>query len=61
MGLRVYTRVFHSREKLTLSDWLLLLSAADALALIICDTLTYRLGVMDVWEASVALSKVRTK
>ncbi|KAK0385891.1 hypothetical protein NLU13_7066 [Sarocladium strictum] len=58
VGLRVYTRLFRLREKLQWSDWLLLLSAIDALGLIICDTLTYDMGVMDAWEPSVALSKI---
>lgn len=59
VGLRVYTRLFRLREKLRWSDWLLLLSAIDALGLIICDTLTYQMGVLDAWAPSVALSKVR--
>ncbi|KZL72760.1 archaeal flagellin N-terminal-like domain-containing protein [Colletotrichum tofieldiae] len=58
VGLRVYTRLFRLREKLALSDYLLILSAFNALALIICDTLTYQLGVMDNWESSVTLSKI---
>jgi hypothetical protein len=59
VGLRVYTRLFRLRQNLDWSDWLLLLSAVDALGLIICDTLTYDMGVLDSWAASVALSKVR--
>lgn len=35
------------------------MSALDALGLIICDTLTFEMGVMDEWEASERLSKVR--
>ncbi|TDZ67769.1 hypothetical protein CTRI78_v002607 [Colletotrichum trifolii] len=58
VGLRIYARLFRLREKLALSDWLLILSAINALGLIICDTLTYQLGVMDSWESSVALSKI---
>ncbi|KAK2051222.1 archaeal flagellin N-terminal-like domain-containing protein [Colletotrichum caudatum] len=58
VGLRVYTRLFRLREKLVLSDYLLILSAVNALGLIICDTLTYQMGVMDNWEPSVALSKI---
>ncbi|KAK1573749.1 archaeal flagellin N-terminal-like domain-containing protein [Colletotrichum navitas] len=58
VGLRVYTRLFRLREKLVLSDYLLLLSAFNALGLIICDTLTYQMGVMDNWEPSVRLSKI---
>jgi hypothetical protein len=60
VGLRVYTRLFRLREKLRWSDWLLIISAVDALALIICDTLTYEMGVMDEWAPSVKLSKVKT-
>ncbi|OHE95097.1 archaeal flagellin N-terminal-like domain-containing protein [Colletotrichum orchidophilum] len=58
VALRVYTRLFRLRERLTWSDILLVLSAINALALIICDTLTFRLGVMDNWEPSVTLSKI---
>lgn len=61
VALRVYTRLFRLREKLDWSDWLLIVSALDALGLIICDTLTYQMGVLDAWEPSVALSKVRQK
>ncbi|KAM0331404.1 hypothetical protein ACHAQA_003077 [Verticillium albo-atrum] len=56
--MRVYTRLFRLREKLTWADWLLVASAINALGLIICDTLTFRLGVMDDWAPSVALSKI---
>lgn len=59
VALRIYTRLLRLRRKLDLSDWLLVLSALDALALIICDTLTYQIGVLDEWEPSVTLSKVR--
>ncbi|KAK2034862.1 archaeal flagellin N-terminal-like domain-containing protein [Colletotrichum zoysiae] len=58
VGLRVYARLFRLREKLVLSDYLLILSAVNALGLIICDTLTYQMGVMDNWEPSVTLSKI---
>ncbi|KAH7267826.1 archaeal flagellin N-terminal-like domain-containing protein [Fusarium redolens] len=58
VGLRVYARLFRAREKLTWSDYLLLLSAINALALIICDTLTFQMGVMDEYETSVKLSKI---
>ncbi|KAH7171630.1 archaeal flagellin N-terminal-like domain-containing protein [Fusarium sp. MPI-SDFR-AT-0072] len=58
VGLRIYARLFRAREKLTWSDYLLLLSAVDALALIICDTLTFQMGVMDEYETSVKLSKI---
>jgi hypothetical protein len=58
VAARIYTRVFRLRSKLDWSDWLLILSAIDALALIICDTLTFQMGVMDEYETSVKLSKV---
>ncbi|KAK1978704.1 archaeal flagellin N-terminal-like domain-containing protein [Colletotrichum cereale] len=58
VSLRMYTRLFRLREKLALSDYLLILSALTALGLIICDTLTYQMGVMDNWEPSVRLSKI---
>lgn len=58
VAARIYTRIVRLRSKLDWSDWLLILSALDALGLIICDTLTYRMGVMDEYETSVKLSKV---
>jgi hypothetical protein len=60
LAARIYTRVFRLRSKLDWSDWLLIVSALDALALIICDTLTFRMGVMDEYETSVKLSKVHS-
>ncbi|KAH7141791.1 archaeal flagellin N-terminal-like domain-containing protein [Dactylonectria macrodidyma] len=58
VALRVYTRLFRLRQKLDWSDWLLVISAVDALGLIICDTLTYQMGVLDEWAPSVKLSKI---
>jgi hypothetical protein len=58
VAARIYTRLFKLREKLNWADWLLIASALDALGLIICDTLTYRMGVLDEYETSVRLSKV---
>ncbi|OBS17668.1 hypothetical protein FPOA_09403 [Fusarium poae] len=58
VGLRIYARLFRAREKLDTSDWLLVVSAINALALIICDTLTYQMGVLDEYETSVKLSKI---
>ena len=58
VAARLYTRLFRVREKLSWADWLLIVSALDALGLIICDTLTYRMGVLDEYETSVKLSKV---
>jgi hypothetical protein len=59
VAARIYTRVIRLRSKLDWSDWLLIVSALDALGLIICDTLTYQMGVLDEYETSVRLSKVR--
>ncbi|KAG9659343.1 hypothetical protein KCU95_g13024, partial [Aureobasidium melanogenum] len=58
VGLRMYTRLLVQRQKLRLSEYILLFSALIGLGLIICDTLTYELGVMDDWEPSVKLSKI---
>ncbi|KAG9525321.1 hypothetical protein KCU93_g5984, partial [Aureobasidium melanogenum] len=58
VGLRMYTRLLVQRQKLRLSEYLLLFSALIGLGLIICDTLTFKLGVMDHWESSVKLSKI---
>ena len=59
VAARVYTRLFHLRQRLDLSDYLLIVSALDALGLIICDTLTFQMGVMDDYQPSERLSKVR--
>ncbi|KAM0299301.1 hypothetical protein ACHAPM_007342 [Fusarium culmorum] len=58
VGLRIYARLFRARQKLDTSDWLLVVSAFNALALIICDTLTYQMGVLDEYKTSVKLSKI---
>lgn len=58
VAARIYTRLFRMRERLNWADWLLIASAFDALGLIICDTLTYQMGVLDEYETSVKLSKV---
>ncbi|KAF2855374.1 hypothetical protein T440DRAFT_415705 [Plenodomus tracheiphilus IPT5] len=58
VAARIYTRLFRLRQKLDWSDYLLIASALDALALIICDTRTYQMGVLDEWEPSVKLSKI---
>jgi len=54
----MYTRLFRLRSRLDASDYLLLASALVALGLIICDTLTYQMGVLDEYETSEKLSKV---
>jgi hypothetical protein len=58
VALRVYTRLLRLRQRLDWSDWLLLASAGIALGLIICDTLTYQMGVLDEYETSEKLSKI---
>ncbi|KAI8934474.1 hypothetical protein NX059_008176 [Plenodomus lindquistii] len=58
VAARIYTRLFRLRQKLDWSDYLLIASALDALGLIICDTLTYQMGVLDEYETSVKLSKI---
>ncbi|KAJ3457032.1 hypothetical protein MRS44_014173 [Fusarium solani] len=58
VGLRIYARLFRQRERLSWSEILLIISAFNALALIICDTLTFQIGVMDRPEPSVKLSKI---
>ncbi|KAJ4317224.1 hypothetical protein N0V84_007443 [Fusarium piperis] len=58
VGLRIYARLFRQREKLSWSEILLIISAINALGLIICDTLTFQIGVMDSWEPSIKLSKI---
>ncbi|KAF1969643.1 archaeal flagellin N-terminal-like domain-containing protein [Bimuria novae-zelandiae CBS 107.79] len=58
VAARVYTRLIRLRENLNWADSLLIASALDALGLIICDTLTYQMGVLDEWEPSVKLSKI---
>lgn len=58
---RVYTRLFQLRQRLDYSDYLLIASALDALGLIICDTLTFQMGVMDEYHTSEKLSKVGTE
>ncbi|RSL37857.1 hypothetical protein CEP53_015427, partial [Fusarium sp. AF-6] len=58
VGLRIYARLFRQRERLSWSEILLIISALNDLALIICDTLTFQIGVLDSWEPSVELSKI---
>ncbi|KAI4607315.1 hypothetical protein J4E80_009710 [Alternaria sp. BMP 0032] len=58
VAARMYTRLFRLRSKLDASDYLLLASALVALGLIICDTLTYQMGVLDEYETSEKLSKI---
>jgi len=56
--VRIYSRLSRLRKRLNLADCLLIVSAADALALVICDTLTYQTGALDGHVRSQKLSKV---
>ncbi|KAK7934562.1 hypothetical protein PG985_000057 [Apiospora marii] len=58
VALRIYTRLLRLRQRLDWSDYLLLASAGIAIGLIICDTLTYQMGVLDEYETSERLSKI---
>lgn len=58
VGARIFTRLFRLHQRLDASDWLLIASALDALGLIICDTLTFQMGVLDDYEESEKLSKI---
>ncbi|KAH7324968.1 hypothetical protein B0I35DRAFT_172808 [Stachybotrys elegans] len=63
--LRLFLRLVLQRTRLTLSDWLLVASCLDGIALFTTDTLAYRLGGMaDDWDPNqpvdeqIALMKV---
>ncbi|KAI0573411.1 hypothetical protein Alg130_10105 [Pyrenophora tritici-repentis] len=58
VAARICTRLFRLRQRLDCSDYLLIASALDALGLIICDTLTFQMGVMDDYQSSERLSKI---
>jgi hypothetical protein len=58
VAARIYTRICRLHKRLDCSDYLLIVAALDALGLIICDTLTFRMGVLDRYTPSVKLSKV---
>ncbi|OCK86355.1 hypothetical protein K432DRAFT_438617 [Lepidopterella palustris CBS 459.81] len=58
-GTRIYARLAHQRLHLLLSDIFLIFACVDVLALIICDTLSYRLGAMNAdTQPSVSLHKI---
>lgn len=59
VALRIYTHLFYLRKRLGWSEILLIASALDALGLIVCDTLTFQMGVLDDYKTSETLSKVR--
>lgn len=58
VALRIYTHLFYLRKRLGWSEWLLIAAALDALGLMICDTMTFKMGVLDDYSTSVKLSKV---
>ncbi|GKT71940.1 putative archaeal flagellin n-terminal-like domain-containing protein [Colletotrichum tofieldiae] len=47
---RLYLRLIRQRQKLTISDWILIISMLDALALFSTDTMAYTLGGMDEYD-----------
>ncbi|KAL5402194.1 hypothetical protein PMIN04_013027, partial [Paraphaeosphaeria minitans] len=58
VAAHAYTQMFCVRKKLGLYEILLIASALDGFGLIICDTLTFQMGVLDHYEASETLSKI---
>lgn len=48
--LRLFLRLVLQRTRLTLSDWLLIASSLDGIALFVTDTMAYNLGGMDDWD-----------
>ncbi|USP82173.1 uncharacterized protein yc1106_09447 [Curvularia clavata] len=57
VALRIYARL-SLHKTLGWSEILLIASALDALGLIICDTLTFQMGVLDNYKTSERLSKI---
>lgn len=49
-SLRLLLRLVLQRTRLTVSDWLLVASVLDAVALLVTDTMTYNLGGMDEYD-----------
>ncbi|KAI8266523.1 hypothetical protein K4K58_009607 [Colletotrichum sp. SAR11_239] len=47
---RLFLRLVRQRQKLTLSDWILIASLCDAIALFITDAMAYNLGGMDEYD-----------
>ncbi|KAK2767209.1 archaeal flagellin n-terminal-like domain-containing protein [Colletotrichum kahawae] len=47
---RLFLRLVRQRQKLTLSDWILIASLCDAIALFTTDTMAYNLGGMDEYD-----------
>jgi hypothetical protein len=59
VALRIHAHVYFHRKRLNWSEILLIASVLNALGLIICDTLTFQMGVLDDYQASERLYKVR--
>ncbi|OHW94828.1 putative archaeal flagellin n-terminal-like domain-containing protein [Colletotrichum incanum] len=47
---RLYLRLIRQHQKLTISDWILIVSILDAIALFSTDTMAYNLGGMDEYD-----------
>ncbi|OBR05526.1 archaeal flagellin N-terminal-like domain-containing protein [Colletotrichum higginsianum IMI 349063] len=47
---RMYLRLIRQRQNLTISDWILVVSILDAIALFATDTMAYNLGAMDEYD-----------
>lgn len=47
---RLFLRLVRQRQKLTLSDWILIASLCDAIALFTTDAMAYNLGGMDEYD-----------
>ncbi|CAN9338102.1 unnamed protein product [Alternaria alternata] len=58
VALRIHAHVYFHRKRLNWSEILLIASVLDALGLIICDTLTFQMGVLDDYQASERLYKI---
>ncbi|RYO27761.1 hypothetical protein AA0113_g12260 [Alternaria arborescens] len=58
VAARIYVRLFCLRKRLNWSELLLVASALDALGLIVCDTLTFQMGVLDDYQTSEKLYKI---
>lgn len=59
--MRMFLRLILHRTRLTISDWILLLSAADAIALFATDAVTYKLGGMDEYDPDAPPTPVDTE
>lgn len=60
VNARIFLHLHMGQKTLFMSDAMLILAFLAALGLVICDTLTYRLGAMDVFTGNtVAIMKIR--